>query len=182
MDKQIQTELNIASTTRQATASVGAHSQYVVFLIEGEEYCIEILNVQEIIRMVPVTWLPKRAEYIIGVINLRGEIIPVIDLRIKFGLSRKDYTKFTRILIGQVAERQVGMVVDGVNEVVAVPGENIEAAPGMVSRSKSAEYIKGIAKIEERVIVMLDLEKVLANEDIISMNEVSLPAQPVQPG
>ena len=172
---------NIASTTRIAAASDGAHSQYVVFVIEGEEYCIEILNVQEIIRMVPVTWLPRRAEYIVGVINLRGEIIPVLDLRIKFGLPRKNYTKFTRILIGQVGEKQVGMVVDGVNEVVSVPAENIEAAPGMVSRAKSSEYIKGIAKLDERVIIMLSLEKVLAHEEIIAMSEISVPTQPVDP-
>lgn len=180
MDKEKSAESNIASTTRISAASAGAHSQYVVFVIEGEEYCIEILNVQEIIRMVPVTWLPRRAEYIIGVINLRGEIIPVLDLRIKFGLERKDYSKFTRILIGQVGEKQVGMVVDGVNEVVSVQAENIEAAPGMVSHARSSEYIKGIAKIDERVIIMLDLEKVLANEEIISMSEVSVPETPVE--
>ncbi|MCB1174344.1 MAG: purine-binding chemotaxis protein CheW, partial [Leptospiraceae bacterium] len=144
--KEQQLQMHLAA----AQANLGSGQQHVVFVIEKEEYCIDILQVQEIIRMTPVTWLPHRPPWIIGVLNLRGEIIPVIDLRIKFGLPKKEYTRFTRILIGQLSDKQVGVVVDAVNEVISLQSGQIDAAPGMVSHNRKTEYIKGIAKLEER--------------------------------
>ena len=167
-------EEKLKQTLDAAESGLGTGEQFVIFVIEDEEYCIPILEVQEIIRMAPITWLPRRPEYIIGVLNLRGEIIPVIDLRIKFGLPKKEYTKFTRILIGQIGEKRVGIVVDLVNEVISLLSENMEAAPGMVAKNKNTEYIKGIAKQDERVIIMLDLAKVLAHEELLSLDDVSL--------
>lgn len=155
-------------------AEDAASQQYVVFSIADEEYCIEILKVQEIIRKTPITWLPRRPDYIKGVINLRGEIIPIVDLRIKFGLPAEDYTKFTRILIGQIENRMCGMVVDNVAEVVTLQAEQIEKSPVTVSRSASAEYIVGIAKIDARVLILLDIARVLAVDEVLSLDDVSI--------
>lgn len=148
--------------------------QYVVFNIADEEYCIEILKVQEIIRRTPITWLPRRPEYVKGVINLRGEIIPIVDLRVKFGLEAQKYSKFTRILIGQIEKRMCGMIVDNVAEVITLTPGQIEKAPVTVSRSASAEYIMGIAKVEKRVLILLDIARVLSVDEILSLDDVTL--------
>lgn len=157
-----------------APTGEGSAAQYVVFAIEGEEYSFEILQVQEIIRMTPPTWLPRRPDYVIGVINLRGEIIPVVDLRRKFGLPAREYTRYTRILIGQVGPRLCGMVVDGVNEVIHVAPEQIETPPALGARGRKAEFIRGIIKKNERVIVMLDINRILSDEEALSIDDVSL--------
>ncbi len=157
------------------TQNQGAAAQYVVFRVAREDYCIEILKVQEIIRMVTVTWLPRKPPYIIGVINLRGEIIPVLDLRIKFGLEKKEYNKFTRILITQIQDKLVGMVVDQVEEVIELAPDQVEDEPDLVAAGRSSsDYIRAIAKIEERVIIILDIARVLSKEDVISITDVSL--------
>jgi len=157
------------------TGTGAAASQYVVFNIASEEYCIEILKVQEIIRMMPVTWLPRRPTYIIGVINLRGEIIPIIDLRIKFGLEKKEYNKFTRILIGQIDEKLMGMVVDGTSDVIELASEQLESAPGAVARSKTSEYIRGIARLGERVIILLDISRILREDELYAISDLPVP-------
>ena len=152
-----------------------SESQFVIFMVAGEEYCLDILKVQEIIRMVSITWLPRKPSYIIGVINLRGEIIPIVDLRTKFGIEKKAYTKFTRILIVQIEERLVGMVVDKVEEVKVFLDKQIENEPDMLSTARSSNYINGIAKIEKRVIIILDIERVLSKDDVISISDISVP-------
>jgi purine-binding chemotaxis protein CheW len=154
------------SGSDQKQGAAGLTAQYVVFAIEGEEYSFEILQVQEIIRMTPPTWLPRRPDYVIGVINLRGEIIPVVDLRRKFGLPPRDYTRFTRILIGQIGPRLCGMVVDGVNEVIHVAPEQIETPPALGARGKKSEFIRGIIK--------LDINRILSDEEALSIDDVSL--------
>ena len=156
-----------------AGASGRVLGQFVVFAVAGEEYCVQILRVQEIIRMVPVTWLPRKPSYVIGVLNLRGEIIPVIDLRLKFGLPKKNYTKFTRILIVQIGEKLVGMVVDAVEEVLEVREDQMESEPDMISSGQTSDYIHGIAKIGERVVILLELNKVLSEEDVLALSKVT---------
>ena len=162
------------TASRDLADASDSATQYVIFRVEQEEYCVEILKVQEIIRMVPITWLPRKPEYIIGVINLRGEIIPIIDLRLKFGLGKKDYSKFTRILIAQINEQLVGMIVDAVEEVLMLQSDQIEHEPEMISSSRSSDYIQGIAKIEERVIIILDIARVLSRDDVLNLTDVTL--------
>lgn len=159
--------------------SEGSAEQYVVFSIADEDYCMEILKVQEIIRSMPITWLPHRPPSVEGVINLRGEIIPVINLRVKFGLEKNAYTKFTRILIGQIGERLVGMIVDGVSEVVTIGDNVVESAPGSDSGRRRTEYIRGVARVEERVIILLDVARILAEEEVVAISDISLPEKPV---
>ncbi|MCR9140843.1 MAG: chemotaxis protein CheW [bacterium] len=156
------------------TGEAPLSQQYVVFNIADEEYCIEILKVQEIIRRTPITWLPRRPEYVKGVINLRGEIIPIVDLRVKFGLPAQAYSKFTRILIGQIENRMCGMIVDNVAEVITLAPGQIEKAPVTVSRNASAEYITGIAKVEKRVLILLDIARVLSVDEILSLDDITL--------
>lgn len=149
-------------------------TQFVVFSIGKEDYCVDILKVQEIIRMVEVTWLPRKPAFIIGVINLRGEIIPVVDLRLKFGLPKKEYNKFTRILIAQLGEKLVGMVVDGVEEVLTLGQSQIEKEPEMLSSGQKSDYIDGIAKVNEQVFIILDITRVLSEEDVISLADITV--------
>lgn len=156
----------------EIAASEGSSEQYVVFSIADEDYCIEILKVQEIIRSMPITWLPHRPASVEGVINLRGEIIPVINLRVKFGLEKKPYTKFTRVLIGQIEERLVGMIVDGVNEVVTINEDNVETAPGSESGRRKTEYIRGVARVDDRVIILLNVARILAEEEIVAIKDL----------
>ena len=157
--------------------SDGETRQYVVFSIADEEYCIEILRVQEIIRRTTITWLPRRPEFVKGVINLRGEIIPIVDLRIKFGLPAQEYTKFTRILIAQIEGKLCGMVVDNVAEVITVSKAQIEKAPVSVSRNTSSEYISGIAKSGERVMILLDITRILGADEIHALAETAAAAR-----
>lgn len=149
--------------------------QIVVFELANEMYGIEIPDVHEIIRMQEITELPRTPEFIKGVINLRGRIIPVIDLRERFGVLCSDYTKATRIIVSEVSNQMIGMIVDGVSEVLQIPIESIEPPP-MVSSTVESEYLSGIAKFNDRLIIMIDLEKVLSKKERLSLGKVSAEA------
>jgi purine-binding chemotaxis protein CheW len=147
--------------------------QIVVFELSGENYGVEIVNVYEIIRMQEITEIPRTPEFIEGVINLRGRIIPVIDLRKRFGLSCAEYSKSTRIIVVEVIGQTIGMIVDGVSEVLQIPVDSIEPPSPVISSSIETEYISGIAKMDENLIIMLDLEKVLSKEEKKHLIKVS---------
>jgi len=134
--------------------------QLVSFKISNEEFGIDILTVQEINRMLQITKVPNTPDFIEGVINLRGRIIPVIDLRVKLGMERKEYSKDTRIVVVEIKNRVVGFIVDEVNEVLRIPQSITEAPPDMVGGIAS-DYIISIGKLEDRLLILLDLEKML---------------------
>ena len=134
--------------------------QLVVFDLAGESYGINIASVESIIKMQSITQLPQTKAYIRGVTNLRGAVLPVIDLRIRFGLEAQEVTKNTRIIIVTMGAIKVGVVVDGVSEVLRVHDESIEGLPPMVSSVNSA-FLKGIARLENRLVILLELGKVL---------------------
>ncbi len=138
--------------------------QLVVFDVAGESYGINIAAVESIIKMQNITKLPHAKEFIKGVTNLRGSVLPVIDLRTRFGLEPQQETKQTRIIIVTMNKLKVGAVVDGVSEVLSVPDDAIEAIPVTVSSVNSA-FLKGIVRIENRLIILLDLGKVLDFEE-----------------
>ena len=138
--------------------------QLVVFDVAGESYGINIAAVESIIKMQNITKLPHAKEFIKGVTNLRGSVLPVIDLRTRFGLEPQQETKQTRIIIVTMNKLKVGAVVDGVSEVLSVPDDAIEAIPVTVSSVNSA-FLKGIVRIENRLIILLDLGKVLEFEE-----------------
>lgn len=141
---------------------VGAEEllQLVSFNIGTEEFGVDILKVQEINRMVEITRVPQAPHYVEGVINLRGKVIPIIDLRKRFGLEVKEYDKNTRIVVVDINGNIMGMVVDSVSEVLRIPRNTIEPPPRIVT-GINTEYINGVAKLEDRLLIFLDLSKVI---------------------
>ena len=138
--------------------------QLVSFTIGDEEFGVDILKVQEINRMLAVTRVPNSPEYIDGVINLRGKVIPIIDLRRRFQMERKEHDKNTRIVVVELSGKVVGFVVDAVSEVMRIPKSVTEPPPPIVA-GIDAEYITAVAKLEDRLLILLDLEKVLVGEE-----------------
>lgn len=138
--------------------------QLVSFNIGEEEFGVDILKVQEINRMLDVTRVPNAPEYVDGVINLRGKVIPIIDLRRRFQMNRKEHDKNTRIVVVELSGKVVGFVVDAVSEVLRIPKSVTEPPPPIVA-GIDAEYITAVGKLENRLLILLDLEKVLVNED-----------------
>lgn len=134
--------------------------QVVAFKLAEEEYAVDILNVQEIIRILEITRVPKSPFFIEGVINLRGNVIPVIDLRKRLGLTERTNTENTRIIITKLDEITVGMVVDSVSEVLRLATASIEPPPSMLS-NVDIDFIEGVGKIDERLIILLNLLKVM---------------------
>ena len=143
--------------------------KYLTFSLAKEEYGIGILKIREIIGMMPVTSVPQTPEYVKGVINLRGKVIPVADLRLRFGMEAIDYTDRTCIIVveiaGQVGTIQIGIVVDAVSEVLNIKGEEIEDTPTF-GTNLDTDYILGMAKMEGGVKILLDIDMVLSAEEI----------------
>ncbi len=136
--------------------------QLVSFNIGEEEFGVDILKVQEINRMLEVTRVPNAPEYVDGVINLRGKVIPVIDLRRRFDMPRKEHDKNTRVIVVELAGKIIGFVVDAVQEVLRIPRTVTEPPPSIVAGVK-ADYITAVGKLEDRLLILLDLEKVITN-------------------
>lgn len=145
--------------------------QLVTFRLANEEYGLPITKVQEINRLVPVTKLPQTPIFMEGVISLRGRIIPVIDLRKRFGMSVTAHDDDTRIIIVEINGEIVGATVDAVMEVVRLDTANIEPPPGNVAIS--SKYIDGVGKIDGRLIILLDLDKVLTEQEELTVKEIS---------
>ncbi|WP_081859263.1 chemotaxis protein CheW [Desulfohalovibrio reitneri] len=139
--------------------------QLVTFSIGDEEFGIDILKVQEIIRMVDITRVPKAPDFVEGVINLRGKVIPVIDLRKRFGMPGKDHDKNTRCVVVDICNMIVGFIVDSVSEVLRIPSDTIEPPPPVVAGIES-EYINGVGKLEDRLLILLDLNKLLSTHEM----------------
>ncbi len=138
--------------------------QIVVFELGDERYGLDIATVYEIIRHQPITAVPQAPEFVEGVINLRGRIIPVVDLRDRFGMGRGVLTRASRIVVAEAAGTRVGLVVDGVSEVLMVPADAIEPTPE-VAAGVEAAYLRGIAKLGERLIILLALNGLFAETD-----------------
>jgi purine-binding chemotaxis protein CheW len=147
--------------------------QLVSFRIGGEEFGVDILKVQEINRMMEVTRVPNAPEYVDGVINLRGKVIPIIDLRRRFGMERKEHDKTTRIVVVELTGKVVGFVVDGVEEVLRIPRSVTEPPPSIVGGVRD-EYITAVGKLEDRLLILLDLDKVLTAGDVRRVNDVAV--------
>ncbi len=152
--------------------SVG--ERYLSFVIDNENYCIDILKVKELLGMTTITPLPKTDNFIKGVINLRGQIIPIIDLRLKFGLEEIPYTKQTGIIIVEVSFSGEGMlmgiIVDRILEVINITEDNISKISYLNARIK-AEYIRGIANTEDGIKIILDVLKILNSDELSLMRE-----------
>ncbi|MDK2825149.1 purine-binding chemotaxis protein CheW [Methanolobus vulcani] len=139
--------------------------QMVVFQLGGEEFGVEIMKVQEIIRMPEITQIPQSPEFVEGVINLRGRIIVVINLDKRFNLASKEVDAHSRIIVVEIGENVVGMIVDSVNEVLRIPRSSVDPAPELVTSNISREYITGVGKIDGRLLILLDLAKVMDKKE-----------------
>ena len=145
--------------------------QLVTFSIGGEEFGVDILKVQEIIRMLDITRVPKAPEFVEGVINLRGKVIPIIDLRKRFGLASKGHDKNTRIIVIDINDMIVGFIVDSVSEVLRIPADTVEPPPPVVAGLDS-EYISGVGKLDDRLLIFLDLDRLLSQEERDVLSQV----------
>ncbi len=162
-------------STMTEAESVKQHNevQIVTFLVDTEEYGLEILKVQEVVRLPYITRLPRSPLFIKGVINLRGNIIPIVDLREKFGLKIRKYEGSTRVIIVEIGEKKVGMIVDIVAQVINVLKDSIAPPPPMVSGIAS-EYLSGVVRLEKRLIMLLRIEEVIFSDQIINMDKKGL--------
>lgn len=149
----------------------GSGGKFLTFFLRGEEYGLEILKVQEIIGMMGVTPVPRTPEFICGVINLRGKVIPIVDLRLKFGMESVEHTEETCIIVVQAQGLQIGIVVDKVSEVLDIASDDIEDAPSF-GTDVNTDYILGIGKSEGRVKLLLDIDRVLIREDFAGIGAV----------
>ncbi len=142
---------------------------YLTFLLGDEEYGLEILKVREIIGIMDITQVPQTPDFVQGVINLRGKVIPVVDLRTKFGLPRADYGEETCIIVMDVG-MLMGIVVDAVQEVHDIPSEAIEPSPSLGS-TVDTSFILGMGKVKDEVKILLDIDKVLTTHELVSLQD-----------
>ena len=157
---------NRAAAAREATREV------LVFVIGKEEYAVDILKVQEIRGYEKVTAIPAAPVYLKGVVNLRGVIVPVIDMRIKFGLADPRYDSFTVVVILRLASRVVGIVVDGVSDVVPLAASDVKEAPRL-GATVDASFLTGVATLGERMVLLLDIEKFLSSGELDLLDSVA---------
>jgi purine-binding chemotaxis protein CheW len=158
------TESRPASAAIQAPAS-GAAGEFLAFTLGGEEYGIDILRVQEIRGYEQVTRIANAPEFIKGVVNLRGIIVPVVDMRIKFNLGAPTYDAFTVVIILNIAGRIVGMVVDSVSDVMTLSAEQIRPAP-QIGATLDGAYLIGLGTLDERMLILIDIEKLMSSADM----------------
>ncbi|ANC76883.1 chemotaxis protein CheW [Fictibacillus phosphorivorans] len=137
----------------------------IIFQLKDEEYAVPVQHVKSIERMQPITRIPRTASFVKGVINLRGVVTPIIDLRSRFEIEEVSHTDTTRIIIVSVGTIEAGLIVDAANDVIDLDKESIEPPPEVVG-GVDAEYIRGVAKIEKRLLILLDLVKVLNPEKL----------------
>ncbi|MCK6439408.1 MAG: chemotaxis protein CheW [Planctomycetes bacterium] len=157
---------NIISVGKpQEQASRDEILQLVTFRLSDEEFGVDIHALQEIIRMMPVTRVPKAPSFVEGVVNLRGQVIPIIDLRKRIGMDAGDKNdKATRIIVVQLEKKTVGFIVDSVGEVKRIPSRVVEPPPPIVAGIES-EYIRGVGKLDDRLLILLDLNKLLSEDE-----------------
>lgn len=140
--------------------------RYLTFVLDKQQYAVPIMAVREINQLCDITPVPRTPEFILGVINLRGKIIPVADLRLKFGMTKSQFSRQTCIVVIETDAGQVGMVVDEVNDVVELQAGQIEPAPQLGSKSEM-QFLMGIGKHQERVLILIDIHAALASREII---------------
>ncbi|MCA9773516.1 MAG: chemotaxis protein CheW [Myxococcales bacterium] len=148
--------------------------QLITFDLDGEEYAVEILKVKEIVMMTKITRMPDCPDFIQGVVNLRGAVIPIIDMRKRFHLPKLDTTDATRIIIVDLARETIGMIVDRVNKVTKLPKNALNPPPPIFS-GISSEYISGIGNLEDRMLILLDLEKAFDAKEIDAIRTAAEP-------
>lgn len=148
-----------------------AERQFVVFGLAKEEYGIEISWVKEIVRFQEVTKIPEAPAFVKGIINLRGEVIPIVDLKLRYYRQESEITDNTRIVVMKMGEQTVGIIADEVSEVLSIPEEAIEATPGILMEFNN-NGIAGVGKVDNRLLILLKVEQILAKEEIKAIEEM----------
>jgi purine-binding chemotaxis protein CheW len=151
----------MSEISRKSKTLPAGDFQIVTFFLSQEEFGVDILLVQEIIRPAPVTEVPNTPRFVEGVINLRGKVVPVIDLRRRLNIPTPETDKATRIIIIELEKRVTGFVVDSVSKVITVPAGSVQSAPDMIMSGVEGEYITGVSRIDDRLIILLDFSKIL---------------------
>lgn len=154
-----------AAPSQQGADADTDNSEFLTFALGEEEYGVDILKVQEIRGYDAVTRLPDAPDYIKGVINLRGTIVPVIDMRLKFNLANADYTAVTVMIVLNVSDRIVGIVVDSVSDVIRLGSEQIRAVPEL-GTAIDRQFLTGIGTLDERMLILLDIERLMSSTDM----------------
>ena len=158
-----------AAAAKPAIRASAEREEFLTFTLGKEEYGIEILKVQEIRSYEVATTIANAPAFIKGVVNLRGIIVPIVDMRIKFNLGEAQYNELTVVIVLNVAGRVVGMVVDGVSDVISLAAEQIRPAPDF-SSSFDVEYITGLGTVDERMLILVDIEKLMTGSDMALMD------------
>jgi purine-binding chemotaxis protein CheW len=161
--------MTLALAERETGTSSGGQ-EYVIFSLNEEEYAFDALNVREIIEFGNVTKVPHLPDFFKGVINLRGTIIPVVDLKQKFGMESGGYQKHTCVIVTEFSKGVMGVIVDAVSDVMYLPDESISSTPSFGTKIRT-DFIKGMGKVGNRLVLMLDVEKVLTEEEALMVSE-----------
>jgi purine-binding chemotaxis protein CheW len=176
-------ETTAKTMSRAAMFMSDREGKYLTFTMANEEYGIGILKIKEIIGMMPITPVPQTPGFVKGVINLRGKVIPVVDLRLRFSMEEMEYTERTCIIVvemaGQDGTVQIGIVVDAVSEVLNIKGDDIEDTP-IFGTKLNTDYILGMAKMEGGVKILLDIDRVLTADEIKLLDKVECPLEAKQ--
>jgi purine-binding chemotaxis protein CheW len=155
-----------------ATRTKTNGGKYLTFILNNEVYGIEILKVREIIGIMDVTSVPQTPQYMKGVINLRGKVIPVIDLRLKFSMQEGEHSLETCTIVVEVNNASIGLIVDSVSEVIEINGDEIEDAP-QFGQGIDTNFIMGLGKIKETIVILLDIANVLSAEELSMVEEIA---------
>ena len=158
----------VAEKTEKSTLE----GKFLTFILGDEIYGIEILSVREIIGLMDITTVPQTPDYMKGVINLRGKVIPVIDMRMKFSMQEEAHTQETCVIVVEVNSTSIGIIVDSVSEVSDIGGGEIENAPKF-GQNIDTSFIMGIGKVKEKIIILLDIETVLSSEELEMIEELA---------
>ncbi|MDO9204920.1 chemotaxis protein CheW [Methylotenera sp.] len=164
---------NAANSKTASTKTRNAAGEYLTFVLGDEQYGLEILKVQEIRGYDAVTQIANTPDFIKGVVNLRGKIVPIVDLRIKFHLGKVEYDEFTVVIILNLNGRVVGIVVDGVSDVMALKEDQIRDVPSLVSNIDT-KYIVGLASVETQMFILVDIEQLMSSQEMALMDSVAV--------
>ena len=162
---------NTMNILNQQLTNISAENQYVTFQVADEEYGIDVLKVQEIIRYHQPTKLPNAPEVIQGVLNFRGEVIPILDIRRKFSLGDKEYDSFNVIIVIEIKDKIVGIIVDHVSDIISFTEDQIQETLQFSSQINT-QFIRGMAQLEDRLVILLDLEKLLSFEEFKAVHQL----------
>ncbi len=156
----------------EKTQKSSLDGKFLTFVLSNEEYGIEILKVREIIGLMDITTVPQTPDHMKGVINLRGKVIPVIDLRMKFSMQEEEHTQETCVIVVEVNGTSIGIIVDSVSEVSDINGGEIEDAPNF-GQGIDTSFIMGLGKVKEKIIIMLDIDAVLSTDELELVDELA---------